>query len=418
MDRPKGRYSHLLTSAMYLTVLQVFTYLFPLILFAFLGRTLGATHLGIYALGTAVVQAGAMMADFGLSLFGSYTIARRNSNIQFVRKFIASGMIIKLSILGIMLLPYIFAATSQNKYPGYSTYFLLLLLPLTSEVISPLWIFQGLEKFKYITIVSIVSRLGFVSSVVILVRNADSFWKIPVILALFQTLAALVLWRWLYRSGFSLGTVSTRLTVAILKSSFGFFLSRLSVATYTTAGPIFLGITQTAPQVATFSVAQQLYKAAQTVVGTASQVLYPFMARKRDFRLLFGITALTGLAGLAGIGLVALFGSWAISAIFGPGYAASEPVLRVFFIAFAFHSVSVLIGYPLFAALGRPQVANRTLIAGGMLQLGILGALWLNGSAAPISVAYSILAVEVTVLVVRTMAAFRYGFTNREGGGG
>ena len=406
-------YLGLVKNASYLSILLVFSYIFPLIILGFLSRHLGPTHLGAYAIGTALVQLGAVVTDYGFSIFGSYVISRRRDRREFIRRFLSSAVLIKISIFLVVSLPAILLAMAQEKYPEFSLYFVLLIFPLAAEVASPLWIFQGFERFRFITAVNVATRLIFVVTAVLVIKAGGSFWWLPVIQGGCQAVAALYGWRYLQVEGISPVTPSRRMTVAALKLGFGYVLSRIAVATYTSVGPIFIGASQSATQVATYSVAQQLYRAAQSVVGVASQVLYPYMARKRDFRLLLTLTGLAAIGGVCGALLVQSVGPSVIGLIFGSGYIQSQAVLEVLFAAFAFHSVSVLIGYPLFAALGKPKIANSTLVLAGSLQLLLLAALWLSDSVTPLNVAITVLILEILVVTMRSLAALRYATARR-----
>jgi len=204
-------------------------------------------------------------------------------------------------------------------------------------------------------------------------------------------------------------------TRGVLRSSTGYFWSRLAVVTYGAGAILFLGTFSTPSQVALYSVAEQFYRGALAVYAPVTQALYPHMARYRDvalFKKLFKLSIALAIVGIL-IGLIA--GQWLIGFIFGHDYEQSYAVFLVFMLALAAAIPSILLGYPFLGAMGNPTAANRSVLFAGLVQLLALGALLALGWTSALAVVSAVLIAEVSALAWRIRCAAPYfKFTNSQ----
>ena len=218
-------------------------------------------------------------------------------------------------------------------------------------------------------------------------------------------LAALVGVTMFHRMGYRVTWPGTPAVMAAFRESTRFFWSRAAVMIYTAGGSFFLGLAGTPVQLAHYSAAEQLYRGAQALYSSIPQALYPNMVRKRDLDLFFLVLKYVLGACAIGIAFGLLCGKWVLMKVYGAEYASSFPTLVVFICAFGLVAPSLLLGYPFLGAIGRIQAANTSVLWGGGLQIVSLAMLTFFKVASPFTVACSVFATELLVLVVRVIAA-------------
>jgi PST family polysaccharide transporter len=398
-----------------LVIMQAANYLIPIALLPYLTRTLGLELFGIYALSLAATQLAFVFTDYGLSLSGTYSISRRRNRPLFVRRFIGAALALKSAILTILVIAIAALIMWQTKYAAFRPYFLLMIVPIIAEAFVPTWIFHGLERISYITRVIILSRAINAVLVFALIRSPSEYLLLPWTLATAHFVAIAIGWRQLFKLGYAPTFPGLRFTTKVVRASTGYFLSRLAVATYTSVGSLFLGFMQSATQVALFSAAQQVYRALQGCVGMMSQALYPYMVRERDFTLLRNAAILATIGGILGVAFVYAFGQELVVIIFGHGFFDAYEILRIFVAAFAVATISIFLGYPLFGAIGRPDLANTSVILGGVAQLALLAAAFFAHKTSATFVAMCILAAEAFVLIIRLYLFYRFFGKSKNG---
>jgi hypothetical protein len=81
----------------------------------------------------------------------------------------------------------------------------------------------------------------------------------------------------------------------------------------------------------------------------------------------------------------------------------------MFFLTLVLSTAGSLLGYPLFGALNRLGLANRSVLIAALIQLVFLFLLYELHLVSAFRVAVSVLGVELAVLVVRAYWAVKYG---------
>lgn len=384
-----------------LLILQLSNYILPLLLIPYLTHTLGISLYGIIAFGISIVQISCIITDFGFNLSATYQIAKHQSNREEVNRIITSVFLCKALICMCVIIALCIFINLNTKYKEYSTYFYLLALPIVGQTIQPLWLFQGIEQMGYVTIYSIIARSSFLILTVLLVNQPSEYFWVAVSNGASQIAAALISIYLMLKLGYRFSLPRPKQLSRTFFESLEFFWSRAAVAIYTAGGAFFLGITSTPQQVAIYSAAEQLYKAAQALFQPVAQSLYPYMAKNRDIALFKKILKTITFTSILGFIIGSIFGEPIIQWIFGKSFSASYPVLLVFMLTYCITMPSILLGYPFLGALGDSKSANYSVIYAGLLQILLLITLCITNQKEALYVAVTVLLSEVLVLSYR-----------------
>jgi polysaccharide transporter, PST family len=381
--------------------MQLVNYVTPFIVLLYLTRILGINVYGVVAFTVSVTQLALVVLDFGFTLSATQKIAVWRDNKPRVARLIGAVFLIKAIGLASAAIAFLLYAAFTTKYAPYAPIFVLALLPLAAQCFQPTFFFAAIERMRDIAIYTVTAKVLAVLLVVFLVKEEADYLWVPIADGTAHAIALVLAFRLLGSSGFRVARPSRRDLAYTAKMTSGFFVSRLASTAYSSTGVLLLGLAATPAAVAVYSLAEQGYRALQSVFFPITQSLYPFMAKERDLRFLARVTAgcvavaLTGA--VAGFILVPRLLQW----LFAPEWAGATSVIEVFLVTIVVHVLTVLAGYPLAAAVRRFDVANRSVIYGAGVYAVGAAALISTEAATPLRFAVLLTVAEAYVLVHR-----------------
>lgn len=389
--------------------MQLLGYISPLLVYPYLTRVLGISGFGQYAMAISITALSFIITDFGFALSGANWLAKNRNKTKEVKHYLSNVCLLKFIFFALcsVISSLVIITSQQLSYLLHSIPAIIFLL--FSQTFQMNWLFQGLEKMSLAIYPFVISRIIFILTVFIFVKyKADV--NIAIFLLGFSNLLSVIISACLLaREGLSFCKPSFRDSFNILKNNISFFLSRASVSIYTSASAFILGYTTNVHAVAYYSAAEKLYTAGQSLTGTVSQALYPYLSRTGN-KNIFNIALIIVMLPLTiGIGIAFIFSSELINLIYGTAYSESIPILKIFLICLIINFIGVSYGYPAFAIINRIDVANKTVYMGGIFQISSLLYLYVNDIISANSVAISVLMTETFVMCLRIL--FYYIFS-------
>jgi PST family polysaccharide transporter len=382
-----------------LGLVQVANYASSFLVLVHLTRVLGVGTYGVVAFAVGITQVLSVVLDLGFAMSGTQWVAAHRDDKPRLARFVGAVLVLKLAALALGAVLLAAYAAGTVKYAAYAPIFVLSVLPLVGHALQPVWLFQGIEQMRHVTVFTVLAKLSFVGLVFLLVGGEQDFLYVPVADGIAQGVAAAVGLALIRRVGHSVAMPSRADLREALAMTSGFFVSRLAQTVQTNAGVLLLGLVAAPPMVALYALAEQLYRAMHSAFAPVVHALYPHMARTRDVALLAKVTL--GCTAVAVVGSVVghFLGPVIIPPLLGEEWRAALPVLDIFFVAIVVHVLVLMSGYPLAAALGRLEVANRSVIIGSVLHLAVAGVLVAMGLATPPAFAWLLVLSESYLLL-------------------
>jgi polysaccharide transporter, PST family len=384
--------------------MQLVNYLTPFLVLLYLTRILGIETYGVVAFTVSLTQLSLVVLDFGFTLSATQKISVWRDNKPRVARLIGAVFVIKAIGLATAAIALLLYSAFTTKYAPYAPVFALAVLPLAAQCFQPTFFFAAIERMRDIAIYTVVAKVLAILLVVVLVKEESDYFWVPVADGVAHAVALYLAFRLLGSSGFRVARPSRRDLAYTAKMTSGFFVSRLASTAYSSTGVLLLGLAATPAAVAVYALAEQGYRALQSVFFPVTQSLYPYMAKERDLRFLARVAAgcvAVALAGsIAGFILVPHLLRW----LFAPEWAGAAAVIEVFLVAIVVHVLTVLAGYPLAAAVRRFEVANRSVIYGAGVYTVGAAALLAADAGTPIRFAALLTVAEAYVLVHRLAA--------------
>ena len=383
----------------YLTVLQVANYAAPLIVVPYLTRTVGVSGYGHVAFALAFVQAAIVVTDFGLSMLMPADLALRASDRAQQHSTVSAALILKAILVvaaGTVSIALALARVGGDRGVLFASISATVGLSFQS-----LWFFQARERLGWVTAYSVVSRALYVL-MIILVVHPGTVPAIPVLASgLSSLVGAVISFVGMHILGFRFEIKAVARSKELAWRAKEFFLSRVAISTYTAGGAIALGAFASAPETGRLAVAQQIYLVVQTAVGAVVQAVYPYMLRTKNFALLFRLAFAAFVITVCFSLAMLLYGREVLRLVYGSPAASAFAPLACYMIALPFSAVSALLGYPLFGAIGRLDIANRTVVAAGILQILWLASWLATGEISATIVVVGVLMIEAVLLGTR-----------------
>jgi polysaccharide transporter, PST family len=267
----------IIENALSLLVLQGANYLLPLITFPYLVRVLGPSKFGLLAFAQAFVQYFVVVTDYGFNLTATREVAiQRGDPAQVFRTF-RTVMIIKL---GLMALSFTVMAAIVLAVPKFRQEWLVYFcsfLTVVGNVLFPVWLYQGLERMKYITVLTLAAKLLAALGIFALVHREQDY----LLAAIIQGGGGLV-------AG-AVGLATARAVMPIgpftlpssaeiletLRSGWSVFIASLGVTLFGNSNIFILGLFANLQTVGYFAVADKTVRAAIGLSIPISTAIYP-----------------------------------------------------------------------------------------------------------------------------------------------
>lgn len=382
-----------------LIIMQLFTYVAPFIVLPYLSRTLGADGFGLMIAALSLTVIANVCTDFGFDLSATYLISRKQNKIRYISKVITAIYTLKLALLAIVFTGIAVYLTLVVNYTPLAI--TAIYLTVFFQSFMSLWLFQGVEKMKLITYSTIASRLVYIVIVLILVKHKEDYDLALMCNAIATVLSCLLANGLIKREGFSFIRPSKRLIKLMLSHSSQFFVSRVVLQASSSISVLVLSVFVAPAQVGLYGASDKLLNAFKSLINPFSQALYPYMANTGNHKLLLKFSAVLGLAMLIPAGLGFYFSEEILIIIYGKEFAESINILRIFIVTGFLSFFTILYGYPAFASIKRIDLANKSVLVSGFVQVFMLLALSVFSLVTIQNIAYTILISSSITLIVR-----------------
>lgn len=312
----------------YLSLLQVASYIFPLVTIPYLARVIGVDSFGKIAFASAVVVWFQTVADWGFNFTATRDVAKNRDDREkvseiFSNVFWARMLLMLVSFTLLMTAIYIVPKFYENK-----TILLITFLLIPGHILYPDWFFQAIERMKYITILNILSKLLFTLLIFVFIKEKSDFILQP----LFTTLGYIV-------SGIIamyLITVKWKIKIKFprfkdilqtIKGSTDVFINNITPNLFNSFSTILLGFWGGPVANGLLDASRKFTSIAHQFVNIISRTFFPFLSRKIGKHNVFAKIYLT-IAAFLSLSLFA-FASLLIKLFFTSEFYDSIIVLRI-----------------------------------------------------------------------------------------
>lgn len=279
----QGEKKILIENFFFLSLLKVFGYIFPLITLPYLTNVIGVERFGELAFAASIMVFFETFIDFGFNYTATRDFAKcrydlKESSKVYSQVMAAKFVFVIFSFLILTLLIVFVPIFQEIKILLYFTFSYVI-----GYVLFPEWVFQALEKMKFITLLNLLSKLIFTVLVFVIIQNKEDYIYQPLLISGGYFVAAIIsLWILHKRYNIIFQTPNISLIYVRMKSSFNMFVSLLIPNLYTNFSVVFLKLTCGSADTGIFSAGQKIVLLIDQLFQVLSRTFFPFLARRID----------------------------------------------------------------------------------------------------------------------------------------
>ena len=148
-------------------ILQISAFIFPLITFPYVSRILGPSGTGNVSFATSIVTYFALFAQLGIPTYGIRATARVRDDKKLLSKTVQEIFIINAVMCVLAYFVFFVVLNLVPKMYNDKVLFIIISSTILFNSVGMDWLYKGLEKYTYITFVSIIFK--FIALILMLV---------------------------------------------------------------------------------------------------------------------------------------------------------------------------------------------------------------------------------------------------------
>lgn len=263
-----------------LGLVQVLNTILPILTIPYLVRVIGLDKVGVITLALATVAYFEQIVDFGFTLIGVKLLIENKSNNK-ISELFCSVFIIQttLSIISFFILLILYFLIPIVKVEWYV--YLFTFLGVISQAITPTWFYQGLDKLKSLTILTLFIKIISTIAIFYFIKLEENYIYVPIINFISSTI--ILFFSFIY--AFWIVDISIEAPdFETIKSRFisgwSYFKSRIFVNFYTSLNYIILGAFSTNELIAKYGIIEKIFKGITLPFKPISQAIYPYLVEE------------------------------------------------------------------------------------------------------------------------------------------
>lgn len=269
-----------------LSILQIFSMIFPLISYTYLIRILKSDTYGLIVFAQTVVQYFIILINYGFNISATQSIALNKNNKDKLSEIVSAVFSIKFIIMFFSFLIMFVLINSVPMFEKEAGLFLFSMALCIQEAIFPVWYFLGTEKMKYITIINIISRIIFTGLIFILVTQKSDYILVPILNGIGALFAGIYSLYIVFKQEEIVFVFQPRkILYQYFKDSTYFFISNISGMIYTNAGKLILGFTGNMGEVAFYDLGEKILGLLKNFTSIVEQTIFSRISVTKDLRL-------------------------------------------------------------------------------------------------------------------------------------
>lgn len=210
---------------------QGFNLITPLLVVPYIVSICGEEGYGRIGVGMALAFFIMVFIDYGSEIVGVKDVAVNRENKDklesiFITTYSAKFILLLVMLFLVSVLFYFIPYFSNEK-----TLFFLSLSMVIGQFINPTWFLQGIENFKWITIVNILSKVIYLVGVLLFLNTSGDYIYCNLIWGIGMIVANGIAWLYIvYNYSFSFTTLKRAEVSNMIKQNFSIFFSQIFVS--------------------------------------------------------------------------------------------------------------------------------------------------------------------------------------------
>lgn len=378
---------------MWLSLLQVAGYVFPLITMPYLARVIGVEGFGKIAFAMAVMVWIQTIADWGFNLTATRDVAQNRDDANKVSEIFSNVLWARCLLMGLSFVVLLLLIVAIPTFRENWEVLLVSFLIIPGHILFPDWFFQAVEKMKYITVLNVLTKLIFTLAIFVFIKEPGDYILQPLLSALgFAVSGVIALYIILRRWGYKLYAPQFGTIIETIKSSTDIFINNLAPNLYNSLSVVLLGIFSGGIANGIYDGANKFINIVCNILNALTRAFFPFLARKKEhFSMYVKIVLSIAVVTSAAMWFAA---PWLVDILLSPEFSESVIPIRILSISLIFYVMSSAYGSCNLIINKRERVLRQLTVLCSVIGLII---------AVPLIYFYSYVGVALTVTISRAL---------------
>lgn len=264
----KKEYRRVFENFCSLSVLNIANYIFPIILIPYLTMVLGVEKYGIYIYAYTIMNYFTLFVSYGFEYSATKKVSLIRDNHKMLEEIYSSIMLLRFIFNILVSLIVTFLVLFIPFFKDEATLYSCGVLLVWGQTIMPLWLYQGLEKMKFITLISFLSRLMSVLLIFALVRKTHDYSDVLLLQGLGYIIGAIIsLYVVFFHLHIKFRIPHKKMLYTELKDGWYLFLSTIGMNFYRESNILLLGFFTNYSVVGVYAPAEKVIKAFQSLTS-------------------------------------------------------------------------------------------------------------------------------------------------------
>lgn len=371
------RYKQIIENFFSLSILNGLNVLLPFVTLPYILKTIGTEHYGAYSYIYGVSQYVIMLSTYGFNFSATKRISQCRDDKQKVSNLFNS-VIASKSIIALVLVVLLLLLSHWVFKDNFGTLMFVYSLGMViGDIFTPIWLFQGMEKMKFMTIVNASSKILFTILIFVFIQESSDYYLLILLNScgyLLSGILSIVLVKREFKLRFH--RVGWDDIVQQFKDGSEVFGSTLGMNLYRNANVIILKQFFSDEIVGLYSAAEKVIKGFQSVISPAAQTLFPHLSLRfkgksisENIALLKKISLPFSMVVVFITIMVFIFAPLIIKILCGDDFVASVPLVRIMTLVILFGEINYLIGIVGLINMNGQSYFFRSVIVAGVFSV-------------------------------------------------
>lgn len=368
------KYKQVIENFFSLSVLNAVNIVLQLITLPYVLSIVGKANYGIYSYVFMVVQYIILFSTYGFNFSATKKISLLRDDNAAVTSIYNAVIGCKMLIAIVLVVAVVLCSGWVFEEEIGFVMFLLGIGMIVGDILNPVWLFQGMEKMKFMTLVNSSSKIIFTVLVFFVVRSVDDFYLLILLNSCGYLLAGILSVFLAYKQfNVRLGVPHFGDMIAQFKDGGAMFGSTFGMNLYRNAHVLILKHFASNEAVGLFSAAEKVIHGFQSVIQPAAQALFPHMSLKfkdknTKERLSLMKKVMMPLVGLSIVAalFVYIFAPWISDILCGKDFRECIPLIRIMSLVIIFGEVNCIAGIVGLVNMDRQNYFFRSVLVTGV----------------------------------------------------
>lgn len=398
-----------------LFTIQIANYLLPMVSVPIISRIIGPEKFGILNNAEAVVGYFILIVNYGFDLTATRKVAQKRNDAKFINELFSTVLWCKVLLFVITLLLFIGCFALFPVFVAEWKVMVYSYIIVISWVITPNWLYQGMQELHRIAIFNVIMKMLFTIAVLLAVRSKSDYIYQPLVFGAVQIAIGYYSFKYaMRRYSIVINIISFKRVLKVLRDEYMVFFSTIVINLYTTTNIVLLGALANNAEVGYYTAAIKIVLIAQTVITLPlSNSFFPYVGaafshgRDEGIQAAQKVLPIVTIVGVVASAGMVLFGPWALRLFYGEDFALSIPIFLILSVTPLLIIVSNVYAIQVMVNLIMDKVFLRITAAGAVIS--ITSNLLLIPSNGGIGAAYSLVITEIFIVLACAFYLFRHG---------